>query len=141
MSSKKHKDEIIRWANSHEGTRVWNKGPASRWQLIDNPRWTKDTKYIVDDRWSELRKAQEDGTQLQRFDGEVWFTCALRDYAVANDTPKEWRIKPKPVYEYQWVIHHTINDRFQFTEYMTEEETEGANYIVKRYEPSKRIRR
>ena len=58
-----------------------------------------------------------------------------------NTNPDDWQIKPEPVYEWQWVVHFTEGDRFQLTDYMIEDEVNGANYIVERYEPSKRERK
>lgn len=55
-----HKDEMIRFANSPEGTEVWFRNfsnDKNTWRLIRHASWNKDDGYIVNDANAELRKA------------------------------------------------------------------------------------
>lgn len=50
VKDKKHRQEIIRWANSPEGTKVWVKRKGDKnWLLQKSPSWLPDNKHIVDD--------------------------------------------------------------------------------------------
>jgi len=139
-----HKDEIIRWANSPEGTMVWYKD-FGHWIITDNPSWDSGTLYIVDDEWAELRKAQADGKQLQRFSG-TWVDEDTLNMGTFEE-PKYWRIKPEGVYEWQWIIMNNDSNSYWVTAgYFTSEEEfkKQTNYsnitIVGPNESSKRIR-
>ena len=63
---KVHLEEKQRWMSLPNGTKVWTKPKYSnRWSTTDSPIWMPSSKYIVNDEWSELRKMQIDGHQLQ----------------------------------------------------------------------------
>ena len=100
---RKHGEEMKRWAEAPDRTKVWHKMKAAdSWALDGAPAWLHDILYIVDDEWAELRKAQIDGKQLQiKLDGE-WVDADLSDgYLPEVVTPDRWRIKPEvefPVY-------------------------------------------
>ncbi len=67
MKERKLKDEIIRFANSPVGTKIWVKEMGS-WNLVDYARWFEDEDdivYIVDDEFANLRKLEIDGKILQ----------------------------------------------------------------------------
>lgn len=75
--SKVHKDEIVRWANSPEGTKVWYKRLYnSKWVLCSYASWRSNYTYIVNDRQSEDRKKLADGTafyvEVSFCDNDVW---------------------------------------------------------------------
>ena len=54
----KHKHEIIRWANSPDGTKVWVK-KEGYWEKTNIPNWNSSMyTFIVDDKQAEVRKAQ-----------------------------------------------------------------------------------
>ncbi len=65
MKERKLKDEIIRFANSPVGTKIWVKEMGS-WLIVEYARWLEDDViYIVDDEFANLRKAEADGRILQ----------------------------------------------------------------------------
>lgn len=151
-----YKKEVIRWANSPDGTRVWEYFP------IPNKQWIRithgmflspNTKYIVDDEWAYLRMAQEDGKQLQLYSGTdgrgmpVWKDNTLSDMfeCASVSVPDDWRIKPEPeTEEWQWVMKDlTRGEFFITTSYFkdAEEISLTGNYeTVEKYEKSRRVR-
>ena len=105
-----HAEEIKYWADYPDRTRVWHRHKEKKlWVLTSSPSWFKDRIYIVDNEWSELRKAQADGKQLQfKYGNSPWIdgTLTLEEIKNYGDN-KEWRIKPEnrkePVHKYQWM--------------------------------------
>jgi len=147
------KEEIGRWVNSPEGTGVWiNKQHGNGWFLHSDKSmncWYPEFLYVVDDEWAELRKAQIDGKQLQLnptfSKNGVWMDKKLTDDRMSFDTPKQWRIKhDEPVYEWQVILKRDNDSFWMSNDWYTEEEAVKHfknSYIVKMYEPSKRIRK
>ena len=150
---RKYKDEIIRWANSPEGTETWirdNHRPHLNW-VRAKPCWLCSNTYIVDDEWATLRKAQVDGKQLQYLDGvgdigkATWIDSVILYTDIRDTEPKYWRIKPDgPVYEWQWTYYNDCKDEWSITNYLTEEgiklfQNEDITYF--KFEPSKRERK
>ena len=145
-----HKDEIKYWADHPNCTDVWAKGFNEQdWELLEHYKvnWSCVVcKFIVDDEWAELRKAQANGEQLQfkHFNGE-WVDCFL-DYNKMTIGPKNWRIKPKEfVYGYQYVIQYS-DGTFDMTDHEEKEpvcrdDSSVQWKVVERYEPSKRERK
>ena len=64
---RKHKNEMIRFANTEKGTAVWFKHKViNRWKKTYHPFWEEDIIYIVDDEHAELRKESIDtGRKIQ----------------------------------------------------------------------------
>ena len=93
-----HVDEIKYWAEHPNRTKVWIKSSNdTSWKLSDSCiAWFSSSKYIVDDEWAELRKAQADGKQLQcKYEDSNWINCTLTLEEIKNyGNNKEWRIKP-----------------------------------------------
>ena len=93
-----HKDELIRWANSPAGTKVWYAElSASKFELITSPTWGyTNACYIVDDRQAELRKALylnpslEVEVQSPTGDWTLWRNLSYKD--VCNTL--KYRLKP-----------------------------------------------
>ena len=141
-----HKAEIKYWAEHPDGTKVWQyeEMNITPWKLLCcAPEWFHDKKYIVDNEWSELRKAQADGKQLQFNFGEFddWEDTTLTYYRMATSNPPHWRIKPKKkVYEYQWIVFDTITNEYLFTAHSVDKPIDPAYFIntISKYEPSKR---
>ena len=142
----KHKNEIKRWADCNEGTKVWHQHRSGMtWSLSTIPNWYEGCNYIVDDEWAELRKAQADGKQLQyKEDLDLW-----KDTTFTNEDTNtllgRWRIKTdEPEYEYQWVIKNSIG-RFDITtKFGTVNDKPFINdawTYVELYLPSKRERK
>ena len=139
-----HEPEICYWAKHPDETKVWVKTEPHDWNLYDEPHWKPYSKYIVDNKWAELRKAQADGKQLQYYYDDVcWvdmnFTIENSDEDIVN-----WRIKPKKtIYEWQWI--YKVQNGFMMTTayYATRDEVERdyLNEIIEKYEPSKRERK
>jgi len=154
----KHGKEIKYWAEHPDGTRVWQRTDdiGSEWELNLFPKWHETFHYIVADEWAELRKAQEDGKQLQWKGSDA----VLGYYSMHNTNIEDWRIKPdepeEPVYEYQW-IYRIPTDKdgtyYMSMYYCTDEEdfakiypnaaiSGKSRYIpIEPYLPSKRIRK
>ena len=142
----KHKNEIIRWANSSDGTKVWARGVGSdtSWKTVSCPGWFKSGIYIVDDEWAELRKAQADGKQLQHkaFDTGIFTNNYLCETTMETTYTEDWRIKPdEPIYEWQYIRYDEASDMFQFTVHKTEEEASIISDTIYKYEQSKRERK
>ena len=74
----KHKD-IMLWFIENPDKGVWIKGGAySVWHLHENPEFTLVGKYIQNDEYAELRKAQADGKVIEWTDnpnivGRTWY--------------------------------------------------------------------
>jgi len=135
-----HKEEICRWANSPEGTKVWRKS-YDDWDLFDNPIWDRNKIYITNNEWAELRKAQVDGKQLQYEDinGE-WkddkFTLEKSKYY----TIEQWRIKPKKLtYKWQW-LYKDASGKWRITYHHHERFNSNIFTEIQKWEPSKRLK-
>ena len=151
----KHKDEICYWADHPDGTKVWQfeEENVEPWKLLCcTPEWFPHKKYIVDNEWAELRKAQADGKQLERFNEvtSLWKQKELDFKYIKKDLPKRWRIKPEIVYEYQWMYQVPEDNSFYITEEYCTTKEEAYNLlkcylhdvkIIEPYEPSKRERK
>ena len=90
-----HANEIKRWADCPDGTKIWYKTPISTtWSTIEYPSWTERVKYIVDDEYAELRKAHTDGKQIefQSMSGVWW---CMENPSWIEESSK-YRIKPEP---------------------------------------------
>ena len=132
---KRHQQEIIRWAKAPKGTKIWYKQEGdAKWYITEGTKWYEDTQYIVDDKWAELRKAQADGKQLQWINEGEFVDVTLKNSPTG--LIKYWRIKPEPVYEWQWIIRRA-NNTFALTVHKTEHEMKLG---YEKFEPSKRIR-
>ena len=137
----KHKLEITRWANCPDNTDVWYRQSNDEyigWQLSKNPFWHPYCVYIVDDEWSEIRKAFIDGKTIEVYDcvDNSWKTIVTSTWI---EKLEYYRIKPdEPVYEWQWIFIAT-EDLYDITNtYYTEKE---ANINWEKYKPSKRIKK
>ena len=147
----KHEAEIKYWSEHPDGTKVWLKSSKdTEWQITYLPRWGSDAIYIVDDQWSDLRKAQADGKQLQRMDGigdvgqRLWSDYILAYSDMADTQPKHWRIKPEePVYEWQVVYFYNGRYHISTDHYKDEEEfrQKMSMQFIELYEPSRRERK
>ena len=61
METRRHIEEMTRFANSEEGTRVWYRPKiGTNWYTIAHPTWDKNCLYVVDDEDAELRKESAD---------------------------------------------------------------------------------
>jgi len=84
----KHKDEIIRWANCPEGTEIWYREGRNEWDKVMATGWLPNVKYIVDDKYAELRKAQADGKTILYLGEEAYnlnFYKKLENYSIKED--------------------------------------------------------
>ena len=104
--NQKHKDEILRFANSKQDVCVWQKEfIEDEWKKYTNASWLRDTMYIVDDAYAEIRKAQADGKTIERLNiSNVWVECNNCKFTenIFNGA-HSYRIKTdEPTYYYQW---------------------------------------
>jgi len=141
-----HEREILRWARTPEGTKVWCRGKkhGSEWSRTLYPLWRKNKFYVVDDEWASLRRAEIDGEQLECFDEKdnMWHDGSLSYWAMDHDTPRDWRVKPKRAYEWKWIIRSKNGDfRLSVDYYRSKAEVEEKmceSEVFCKYEPSKR---
>ena len=89
MREKSHKLERIRHANSDARTGVWQRQTNGlQWKLVDEPIWSVNSHYIVDDVHSTIRKICIDrpGTRLKyHYAGEtVWRKATTPTWDVNN---------------------------------------------------------
>ena len=100
---RKHRDEMLRFAHSKEGTEVWNKSRNEKeWIKVQRPMWHDSHSYIVDDGMAEVRKAVADGKQIQKRDsisGEWIDVKVSPSYSI--DVSK-WRVKSDEKVYYEW---------------------------------------
>ena len=98
---KANKDCFDYWL---DGGKVWTKPnvPNGEWHIITTPTFEKDYKYVQDDKYSDLRKAQVDGKVIQYTnsnhetkDLEDWDNVSFRQfkgdvgsYSIKPDEPK-----------------------------------------------------
>ena len=103
---RKHTDEIIRYANSEEGTGVWYKeiAGASKWRLIGYSSWRDNCSYVVDDEWAHLRKALIDGKTLQTSDeltaGGICWSDIPPYFPIEKYEVGTFRVKTEPEFKY-----------------------------------------
>lgn len=83
---RKHEKEIIRWAKSPEGTKVWFKlhDYDDKWRLEESRvKWSEDVDYVVNDDYATIRKAQIDGKIIEST------INSLNDYGCSWGDPKK----------------------------------------------------
>ena len=139
-----HASELIRWANAEKNTWVWYKRSGSKkWSKGQRISWDPSSTYIVDDEWATIRKAIADGGEAQVYrGGGAWEDrkavplCPGEENNINN-----WRIKPEPVYEYQWLQYDEPSGNYSLTDYMTEEFADTLEYEKERFDRSKREKR
>ena len=147
----KHKEEIIRWANSPKGTKVWIKHIVGNWFLCEGTiAWNEKYQHIVDDEWAELRKAYVDGETIEyTMDSTSWTKstiCNIFDFGKKVYTPlgvNYYRIKPdEQTYYYQWERLEMNDNRLVISSYyLTDSEAVTLKYEEKgwrKIESSKR---
>ncbi len=136
-----HKEEMIKFANSPVGTIVWCKMPTDElWDVTTLPSWDKDLIYILDDEYASLRKQfVDDKTQIEWLNtlhGE-WEITTLTDLDMFTQhlyAEYSYRIKPKTVTKWKWVIYDSETCNYFITSgFYTGEEgkEEGALFICK----------
>ena len=135
-----HADEICYWTKHKNETKVWYKSEfTDGWTLVE-PKWNGTGTYIVDNMWAELRKVQADGKQLQYKDEIGNWVNGI--WNIKSGECYDWRIKPEPIYEWQYISYDEDYDRYKISDHMTDKErAEYINYDGKKYEPSKRERK
>ena len=140
-----HREEIIRWANSPDDTKVWVKD-ISGWKIIDSPNWYASRAYVVDDKWAELAKQFiDDPTKVEFHRGTLGWEktkCASAEL-LRSGSFSQYRLTP--VYEWQWL--YQVNGQYYLTQYWYKDKKEVMNQIMdaidslELFEPSKRLMR
>ena len=96
---RKHEDEMVRFAQSPEGTKVWFRAIESRkWVSSYSPSWSNGYIYIVDDEWSKIAKqCIDDPSKVECHIGaEGWVTTTFYTLRrLRQQNVKKYRIKPK----------------------------------------------
>ena len=102
---RKHRYEMIRFANSKDGVEVWHKSHAfPTWLKIEIPHWVDSSCYIIDDEYADIRmKSIDTGIPIQVYieKRDEWFTMEPdMDFTAPV---KYYRLKPKefkyPIYK------------------------------------------
>lgn len=101
---RKHRNEIIRFANSESGTKVWFKYANMDWGKIKIPTWYEDNHaYIVDDEYASLRKESIDTGRPIQVKDSVTGKWVIPSYELEFTLPLEnYRLKPEfnyPIYK------------------------------------------
>lgn len=146
---RKHREEMLRWAESDDGVFVWKKSPReNNWTITNAPGWFPYDNYVVDDEWAHLRKALKDGKTLQFNKAYIgsykcephWVDWNSHGEAFTG-SPGKYRIKPEPKYEWQWLCMRS-NGEYYCTGYLKSEEVVykviNPHAIVGKIEESKR---
>lgn len=98
--------EVIKWFCDNPDKGVWLCSPIGEWVLTYRPQWDTVCKYVQNDEYAELRKAQADGKTIQynntpHITIENWidinskltsgvknFTYPCQSYRIKPDEPK-----------------------------------------------------
>ena len=128
MEEQYHKEERIRHANAPRGTEVWLRNVAQSWKLTDEPIWSDRSKYIVDDEWSEIRKAHLNRKTIEFQDEyDKWVVRNLDTQVMCDIT--RYRIKSdEPLYYYQWEKMLSHGAVITVTEYVLDDYAEKNGY-------------
>ena len=138
-----HKDEIRRWADLPDRTRVFTRLKNSKifeWTLLQSaPTWLIDQYYIVDDNQAHIRKTMIDypGTKLQyktlshQEDGDPTWVDSNNLNGILSDG-MEYRIKP---------INLKIGDCVQITQDRIGCDVDNKYEISKSYLPRDKQRK
>ncbi len=142
-----HSRQIKRWADCPDGTKVWIKNNTEGWTLLETPMWLPDEVYVVDDEYSDLRKAYLEGKEIEVYQGD-WYDIGLCNAKAQNfelfPPDSYYRIKSDdPVYYWQWEKLDKDTGGIMITEHYTDKKANYHGYQVnsgwRKIENSKRI--
>jgi len=97
--------EVMKWFIDHPDKGVWYQaGLSKKWFLIYHPDFSIGLDYVQNDEYSDFRKAEVDGKQIQIHTMDGWENCLLDEYIPSNCA---FRIKPdEPKFKTgAWVIY------------------------------------
>ena len=111
MKTRPHKEEMIRFAKSEDGTLVWfRRKSCTSCDTISSPAWHKDSIYILHNKYAVLRKESADTgrpIQVYNYSSLKWETPTHElqfdvDLAFYRLEPKEDHdyIEPKEDHDY-----------------------------------------
>lgn len=89
--------EVIKWFCDNPEKGVWLRSPNGGWTFTRKPFWDIQCKYVQNDEYAELRKAQADNKIIEHKSPElnVWYTKSktsdfntFTDYRIKPDEPK-----------------------------------------------------
>jgi len=97
-----------------EGAEIWCKGSLNEWNLSAQPTWNIECEYVINDSYSEYRKAIEDSKTVQYLNIEMkWVDLPVKysfqqAFKYNKLTAEDYRIKPdEPEFKVgDWVIHN-----------------------------------
>jgi len=119
---KKHRSEIIRWADAPEATGVWFKRQNElEWILTAHPSWNTDLLYIVDDKHAKIRKQfLDDPTRVEwhHYIDDKWVATDRRELDSLTkflDMGHRYRVKPKTVTMWKWVIKDILTNEHRIS--------------------------
>ena len=96
MNNRKHKYEMIRFANSEVGTKVLVRRGPDTWIPTKAPFWDINYTYIVDDEYAELRIASVETKrpiQIRSNTNGKWYAPTLRlDFTLPIEN---YRLRPE----------------------------------------------
>ena len=142
MTNREVKNEFSRWINRNRPN-VWYKSPNnSNWRKTYQPGWIKDYIYIVDDKDAELRKAYCDDKAIQyHYYHQEWKDVNTYNFLLISNY-SDYRIKPKLIYEWQWIIQNP-KGKYWMTDYFKNEIEVGKYYpdskVIEKFVPSQKI--
>lgn len=123
----KHKKELIRLADSPDGTKVWYKRcDEEEWVLTSCPSWLVDYTYVVNDKHAEVRKASIDGKKIEVLNVSGHWCVANINHSFSLDF--EYRIVEELVNKWQYVCERNGDYKVTNSRYGTLEEAKNARH-------------
>ena len=116
MKTRQHKEEMIRFAKSEDGTEVWfRQKSGTNWDTVLKPAWAEDKIYVLNDKYAELRKKSIDEDIPIQVYNRLHSEWATPTYKLKFDADiKLYRLKPKegefkyPIYKRNLTAGHVV---------------------------------
>ena len=139
MKHRIHRDEMKRFADSEDGTLVWFKRETdTRWRKTREPRWHKDSSYILDNKYAELRKEGIDKDRPIQVYSTIYSEWVTPISRLQFDIDiKNYRLEPKEEEEFKYPIYKRCRARGYIVEFTSKKE----GVIIKDTEISRSVYR
>jgi len=143
MNKEQLKKEFYLWIEQGRPKRWYRNIDEKNWDITDSEIWTDNVIYIIDNEFSELRKAFYDGKQIEAKvgDGETWALWTLNNEPNWEGWAKDsFRIVDETIiYEWQYYTKDA-SGRYRLSDFYTDNEIGICPSYWIKFEPSKRIR-